>query len=127
MSNIKVKPEQFQSALQKAMMDYGDEVFDIAQTASKNAARQTVSDLKASSPSGGQYARGWTHKKQSNGLTSYSETVHNRQYQLTHLLEKPHATGHGGKYPAKKDHTGNIARAENANVQKFMMEVLSKL
>ena len=126
-STIKVKPEQFQNALRKAMMDYGDKVYDIAEVASKNSARQTTRDLKANGPSGGPYARGWTHKKQGNGLTSYSETVHNRIYQLTHLLEKPHTTGHGGKYPSEKDHTGQIARVEEANAQKFMMEVLSKL
>lgn len=125
--NIHVRPEQFKKAMEKAMLEYGDDVYDVVETCAKSAARQTASDLKGSAPSGGKYGKGWTHKPQGNGRTTYSDTTYNRQYQLTHLLEKPHSTGHGGHYPKNVDYTGNIARAEEANVQKYMMEVLSKL
>ena len=125
--SIKVRPEQFRQAMQKAMLEYGDDVYNVVESCAKSAARQTASDLKGSAPSGGKYGRGWTHKAKGNGRTAYSDTTYNRQYQLTHLLEKPHATGGGGHYPKNADYTGNIAKAEESNVQKYMAEVLSKL
>lgn len=130
MSNIKITPAQFEKTVRQLLVEYGDEAFDITMAATKNAARKTVTDLKSQSPVGktGKYARGWSHKAQKGGITKYSETVYNRtDYQLTHLLEKPHATGHGGHYPSKKDHTGIIARIEEENVNAFIQEVESKL
>lgn len=128
--NVVVRPEQFENAVRKLIAEYGDEAYDICMKATKTAARKATKDLKAASPVGmkGSYARGWSHKAQKDGVTKYSETVYNRtDYQLTHLLEKPHATGGGGHYPSKKDHTGIIARIEDENVNRFMEEVMSKL
>ena len=126
MSSIRVRPEQFSKAVEKALAEYEDHALDVIQSSATNVARQTASELKASGPSGGPYARGWTHKKQG-GRATFAETVYNRVYQLTHLLEKPHATGGGGSYPKKVDYTGTMARVEEANSQKFMTEVLNKL
>lgn len=130
MSNVKVKPEGFEKAVRDVLVKYGDDAIEIMANATKTASRQTVSDLKSQSPVGkeGKYARGWSHKAQKGGITKYTEVVYNRtDYQLTHLLEKPHATGHGGHYPSKKDHTGIIARIEEENVNKYIEEVTSKL
>ena len=133
MSNVTVKPEEFSKAVKQLIEKYGDEAYDIAQECSKTAARQTVKEIKADSPVGkqGRYKRGWSHKAQKNGHTKYSETVYNRtDYQLTHLLEKPHDTGSGnrlGHYPTHVDHTGIIARIEEEQTEKFMEEVIAKL
>lgn len=125
--NVTIRPEQFNKAVLKALTEYEEHAYDVIESSATNAARQTASDLKSSAPTGGQYARGWTHKKQGNGRTSFTDTVHNRIYQLTHLLEKPHSTGHGGHYPKNVDYTGTIARAEEKNAEKYMTEVLNKL
>lgn len=126
--NIVIKPEQFNKTLRQLVKEYGDEAYEIVEAASKKAARETVKDIKSSAPSGGRYARGWSHKAQKNGLTQYNETVYNRtDYQLTHLLEKPHETGGGGHYPKNVDYTGTLARIEEEHTQKFMEEVIRKL
>ena len=127
MSNITVRPEQFSKALQKALQEYEEHTMDVIQSSATDAARHTVSDLKGSAPSGGKYGRGWSHKKQGNGRTSFSDTAYNRMGQLTHLLEKPHATGGGGNYPKNVDYTGTIARIEEKNTNRFMEEVLRKI
>lgn len=129
MSNIHVSADNFAKAVEKLIKEYGDEAYEISEAAAKKAARETTKDLKQNSPvDRGSYARGWSHKAQKNGVTKYSETVYNRtDSQLTHLLEKPHETGGGGHYPKKKDHTGTIARTEEAHVNRFMEEVISKL
>ncbi len=130
MSGIKIRPEQFEQTVRKLLAEYGDDAIEIMANATKNASRKTVADLKSQSPVGkeGKYARGWSHKAQKSGITKYTEIVYNRtDYQLTHLLEKPHATGGGGHYPSKKDHTGIIARIEEENVNRYIEEVSSKL
>lgn len=128
-NRLMVRPEQFERAVQKALAEYGDEVIETMEGVTKSSARQTVSALKRNSPSNsGRYARGWSHKAQKGGPYKLSETVYNRtDYQLTHLLEKPHATGGGGHYPKNVDHTGIIARIEEEYTNKFMEEVMSKL
>lgn len=48
---------------------------------------------------GGSYAKAWTSDVETDE-TGTSCTVHNRQYQLTHLLEKGHAIANqNGRYP----------------------------
>lgn len=126
--NVVVRPEQFEKAVQKALAEYGDDVLETMEGTTKSISRQTVSALKGSAPSGGQYARGWSHKAQKGGPYKLSETVYNRtDYMLTHLLEKAHPTGGGGHYPKNVDYTGTIARIEDEYTNKFMEEVLSKL
>ena len=128
--NVKVTPDQFSVAIMKALGEYGDEVLEKTDAAAKSTARATASELKATSPVGklGRYARGWTHRAEKPNGFGTAQVVYNRtDYQLTHLLEKPHGTGGGGHYPKKKDHTGKIAQAEEKFTQQFFKEVLSKL
>ena len=124
-----VRPEEFQKAVLEALSEYGDKVLDIMEAETKSIGRQASRELKGSAPAGGSYAKGWTHKVQKGGVYKLSDTVYNRLYQLTHLLEKPHATGRykGGSYPKKVDYTGTIARVEEEYANKYYNEVISKL
>ena len=127
MNSKVIRPEQFEAAVLDALKDYNKDVQETVVQAAKSTSRAVVSELKGSAPSGGQYARGWSHKIISKGITNYAETVYNRVYQLTHLLEKPHTTGGGGHYPKKADYTGTIAKVEDKYTDQFMEEVISKL
>lgn len=61
-----------------------------------------MAELKATSPKSknkrrsGQYAKSWTKKKRGKMII-----IHNKEYQLTHLLEKGHAKRGGGRVEAK--------------------------
>ena len=129
MRNVVVRPEQFADAVIKALAEYGDEVNEKLEAITKSAARETKSALKSSSPvNTGRYARGWSNKAHKCGRYNLSQVVYNRtDYQLVHLLEKPHATGGGGHYPRFKDHTGIVARIEEEYTNKYMEEVIAKL
>ena len=124
--SVVVRPEAFEKAVLKALAEYGDRTTEMLEQATKNNARQASSALKGKAP-GGAYSAGWSHKAQKGGAFKLSETVYNRQYQLTHLLEKPHSTGGGGHYPKNVDYTGIIASVEEEYTNKYMEEVLSKL
>lgn len=130
MSNVHVRPEQFEQAVLKALAQYGDDVLQTMENETKSISRQTVSALKGSAPSGGSYARGWSHKAQKGGAYKLSDTVYNRtDYMLTHLLEKPHTTGPGGRghYPKNVNYTGTLARIEEEYTNRYYEEVLAKL
>ena len=123
-----VRPEEFEKVLTKALAEYGDVVLEKAEQTTKQVSREAVRTLKSSAPAGGNYARGWSHKSQKGGPFKLSETVYNRtNYMLTHLLEEPHETGHGGHYPKNVNYTGTIARVEDEYTNKYMQEVISKL
>ena len=123
---VVVRPEGFEKAVLKAIAEYGDKTTEMLESVTKSNARQAARALKGQAP-GGEYSAGWTHKAQKGGAYKLSETVYKRQYQLTHLLEKPHSTGHGGHYPKNVNYTGTIARVEEEYTNKYMEEVLSKL
>lgn len=128
MSGVKVKPEEFADALYKALAQYGDDVLNKSDACAKQVARETKSELKSSAPAGGSYARGWSNRSMKAGVWGIRQAVYNRtDYQLIHLLEKPHATGGGGHYPKNVDYTGTIARIEEKNTNRFMEEVLRKI
>ncbi len=128
MSTKVIRPEQFEAALKELLQKYGEEAYEICEAAAKSTARAAAKELKGSAPSGGSYARGWSHKAQKDGLTRYTDTVYNRTYsQLTHLLEKSHPTGGGGNYPKNVDYTGTIAKVEKEYTDKFFEEVKAKL
>lgn len=124
--NVVVRPEQFEKAVMKAIAEYGDKTTEMLEAVTKSNARQAASALKGQAP-GGEYSAGWSHKAQKGGAYKLTETVYNRKYQLTHLLEKPHSTGGGGHYPKKANYTGIIASVEEEYTNKYMEEVLSKL
>ncbi len=83
---------------------YCDDIQDLIQSEAKLIANEGVKELKATSPINkrnttkkGSYRKGWRVKNQSSrGHTRF--IIHNAtDYQLTHLLEKPHATRNGGE------------------------------
>lgn len=131
MSNKTISPDQFESEVYKALAKYGDDASEVLESVIKEASRSVVKVLKSSAPSGGKYARGWSHKYKKGGRFRLSDVVYNRtDYQLTHLLEKPHDTGEGayaGHYPKNVDYTGTIAAVEEKYSDWYMEEVLRRL
>lgn len=83
--------------ISEILNDYSDEVQkDISKTAQEEA-NKGKDELKAVSPKRtGEYAKGWrVNTKKGRGFISC--IIHNAtNYQLTHLLEKPHAKRNGG-------------------------------
>ena len=82
---------------------YGDDIQALIQEEAEKIANEGVKILKATSPKNkkasahrGRYARGWRVKKVSRRGEVHC-IIHNAtDYQLTHLLEKPHRKRNGG-------------------------------
>lgn len=77
--------------MEKILEQYSKEVKDVTDKSIEKVSKESVQKLKNTSPKRtGKYARSWT-KKKVKGRNGIGEvTVHNKQYQLTHLLENGH-------------------------------------
>lgn len=89
---------------------------DVVEKASRKAARNSVNRLKAVSPKRtGEYASGWSAKKQDHGYVVYNKKAPG----LTHLLEYGHvvinAKGRVGRAPGYS----HIASVEQQGIREY--------
>jgi hypothetical protein len=114
-----ISPDQLARELTKSLTEYGKlaqhEVHDILESVGEEA-RDRVTDAspKGKRRGSGKYQRGWKVKIEESG-SRVSVTVHNRRYQLTHLLEFGHRTRlKHGKY-GKQSFAGAQPHIADAN------------
>ena len=88
--------------INEILTDYSEEIQEAITEEAQRVAKQGVSELKNKSPKRtGSYRKGW-RVKTTKGRGYVNCIIHNAtDYQLTHLLEKPHATRNGGKTTPK--------------------------
>ena len=79
------------------LSDYSKEIQEGIEKDGEQVANNAVAELKNTSPKRtGDYRKGWRKKKEQ-GFQSFTYIIHNAtNYQLTHLLEKPHLKRNGG-------------------------------
>ena len=90
------KGNDLSGEIMKCLEEYTEEVVEALEKTEKELANEAVRTLRQTSPKkSGKYAKSWTQTKQGK-----KRIVHNRRYQLTHLLEKGHAKRNGGRVAA---------------------------
>lgn len=106
--------------ISKILDEYSIDVQDGIMKAAQDVAKKGVAELKNSSPKRtGKYRKGW-RVKTIKGNSSINCIIHNAtDYQLTHLLEKPHAL-RNGRLSVPKIH---IAPVEKECISEFENEV----
>lgn len=108
-----VTPEQLAAELTKTLAEYGKLARDDVQEIIESVGNEAKERVTAASP-GRKYRRGWKVKIETAGSKT-SVTVHNRRYQLTHLLEFGHKTRlKHGKY-GKKAFAAAMPHIEEVN------------
>lgn len=107
--------------IEKAMKEQLDLANEVVGEAVDKVAKETVNDLKSSSPrKSGKYAGGWGKKEGQTATRSKSAVVWNeKHYRLTHLLEHGHAKVNGGRVPARP----HIGAAEQKAIKSFEDEL----
>lgn len=107
-------------AIENVLEDYSKEVQEIVVAESREVAKDTVKQLKETSPKRtGKYASGWTYKQDGQGYIIYNA----KKPQLTHLLEFPHRLRNGNMSLAKP----HILPAEEFAAREYENRVVSKL
>ena len=93
--------------MNRILEEYSQELQDATNDSIQKVAKESVQKLKNTSPKRpghGEYARGWTIKRESGNGSIATLIVHNKQYKLTHLLENGHVVrnkkGTYGRAPA---------------------------
>ena len=110
-----IKVDDLAGEIVLAVKTYTEEVGAAIEEAVKETAQALVADLRETSPKDtGEYAKGWTARKEGPGRY----VVYNKKKpQLTHLLEHGHAKAGGGRVkgiphikPAEERHVPQLER-----------------
>lgn len=122
-----------QDQIKAILEEYGQEVQEVVNKAAVETAKETVKDLKQTSPkskrAGKHYANNWAMKEKKIPAGGINTVVYNKAptYRLTHLLEKGHVVknqyGTYGRAPAIR----HIEPAEERGVENFLRKVESEL
>lgn len=102
--------------------EYSNDIQEAITERTIKVAKQGADDLKANSPKRtGDYKKGW-RVKTTKGKGFVSCIIHNAtNYQLTHLLEKPHLKRNGGLTTPKV----HIAPVEEKSIKQYEQEVIN--
>lgn len=124
-----IRSENFAKELQAVLDDAGREYTEKTKTVLKKVVRKLRKDIVDRSPEKtGDYKKGWRNKTLYDGPDGYRSVTHNAtDYQLTHLLEKPHAKRDGVGITEAQPHIGPAEAAAEAMIEaeltKALMEV----
>lgn len=107
--------------IEKAMKEQYDLANEVVEKAVDKVAKDTVNELKSSSPKhSGKYAGGWSKDETKTATRSKSAVVWNKKRaRLTHLLEHGHAKVNGGRVAARP----HIGAAEQKAIKAFEDEL----
>lgn len=102
MAKKKVRPIDFDKAIENILLEYGEEVNKVLETAVGTVAEASADKLRGHrkfnprrNPTG-KYADSWTAEKVAKGRIYTKWVVHNvEHYRLTHLLENGHVSRNG--------------------------------
>ena len=83
-----------------AIMKELEQYADVTTEGMKKLAKE-VGKLQRTSPKAtGDYAKRWTSTVRAESANSIAVSVHDKKYQISHLLEKGHQKRNGGRTPA---------------------------
>lgn len=114
---------EFTETLNEELKKYTTEVYNAINDAVDEVSENLVKELKKNSPvdktsKKKHYKNNW--KVETTGRMFYKKAVvHNKKYQLTHLLEYGHAKVNGGRVKAYP----HIAPAEQNAIKEFIQKV----
>lgn len=118
-----------QQQMKDILSSYSKDVREATNKAIEKTARQSVRKLKDTSPKKtGDYAKGWTTKKERSHDGIYTVTVHNKtDYQLTHLLENGHVIRNKKGVYGRTNGTKHIAPVEQWASSELPLEIEREL
>ena len=122
----KVSINNLDSAIKGILEEYQEDVTEKVKEVLPKVGKDTVKELKQTSPKKtGRYAKGWKTKVEEGRLGSVVTVYNSDRYQMTHLLEKGHASRNGGRVsgrphikPAEDHATKNVVDEIKRSIEK---------
>jgi hypothetical protein len=115
-----VRPEQLAGAIAGILDDYSAKAASGMKTAARDAAKSMADDTKATAPGAGRYKRAITFETDDAPLQAKATWgVRGKMGNLSHLLERGHATLNGGRTRAFRF----IEPALDKAVEKYLDDV----
>lgn len=119
MANIDIG--KMAGAIMKELEKYADTTTEEMKALAKEVGKETAKKLQKTSPKAtGDYAKGWTSTVRAESANSIDVSVHDKKYQISHLLEKGHQNRNGGRTPA----IVHIAPEEKEAAEKMEMGLI---
>lgn len=120
-----IQPDELADAIMRNLQEYTDEVTAGVKKAQDDTAKECKANLEADSPDGARhkYKKGWKVTVTANTPLEEHTVIHNKEYQLTHLLENGHAKRNGGRTRAFPHIKPNEEKA-NAAFEKRVEEAI---
>ncbi len=114
--------------MQDILDDYSKDVKEATNDAIEKTSKESVRKLKDTSPKkSGEYAKGWKLKKERGRDGIATVTVHNKIYQLTHLLENGHVIRNAKGTYGRTSGIKHIAPVEEWAESELQQEIERKL
>lgn len=114
--------------MQDILDDYSKDVKEATNDAIEKTSKESVRKLKDTSPKkSGEYAKGWKLKKERGRDGIATVTVHNKIYQLTHLLENGHVVRNAKGTYGRTSGVKHIAPVEEWAESELQQEIERKL
>ena len=114
--------------MQDILDDYSKDVKEATNDAIEKTSKESVRKLKNTSPKkSGEYAKGWKLKKDRGRDGIATVTVHNKIYQLTHLLENGHVVRNAKGTYGRTNGIKHIAPVEEWAESELQQEIERKL
>lgn len=129
----KIDIDNMSNEIMSILDEFKDVTIETVEKAVKETAKETVKELKFTSPQGatGDYAKSWKYKRdtEAKGINRYNLIVCSEkpEYRLTHLLEYGHAIKSGGRTVGKAEAFSHIKDAEKNAENRLMNKILSGL
>lgn len=112
--------DQLASEIAESLSEYSKEVVEKVDISSERAAKETVKNLKATSPKKtGKYSKSWKKKTEKQPAQPNNHIIYNQEGWKTHLLENGHAKRGGGRVEG----IPHIKPAEQQVIEEFTKEV----
>ncbi|WP_438844741.1 MULTISPECIES: HK97 gp10 family phage protein [unclassified Enterococcus] len=125
MSNT-IHISELSKEIAKTVKNYTKEVEIATGEATEVVAKETLQELKQTSPKrSGKYAKNWRKKKQS--VTQQIIYQNDPTYRLTHLLENGHALKRGGRSIGNVSAIPHIEKAEEKAIISLEKELIRRL
>lgn len=114
--------------MQDILDDYSKDVKEATNDAIEKTSKESVRKLKDTSPKkSGEYAKGWKIKKERGRDGIATVTVHNKIYQLTHLLENGHVVRNAKGTYGRTSGIKHIAPVEEWAASELPLEIEREL